>query len=80
MKKFIDACGWGYVFLFVLLTLMITFGFGAFVLGLYGWFQGDYDLIAYIGMGAGFLIGFYGIIKFDKIKDEAKEMIAEEEI
>ena len=79
MRKFIEVCGWGYVVVMSALVLLQTIGAAALTVSLYGWFQGDCDWAAYLGMALGIAAMLFGGFKFDTIKNEARGLLKDEE-
>lgn len=78
MKNFIKVNGFDCVVYLALLALVQIIGLAMFGLGFYGWFQGDCDIAAALGMGIGFLVLLFGTIQFGEAKEKAKERVRNE--
>ena len=78
MKKFFEKCGWGYVAMFAALVLVVILGSACMLVGLLGWFTGECDWAAYLGMSFGFLCTIGALLKFDEVKDEPRRLLSKE--
>lgn len=68
MKKFFSKNGFGYMVVFAAFVTMILCGAAMLFLGVYGWFTGENDIMAAIGMGVGFLAICGGTMKIVEMR------------